>query len=135
LSALLHPPVGKRQQPATVDPLALRDLPSLEQLREVFTRVRERRGFVLTVFTEYARGYYNKSGQLGRALRVQEYEQFCTELFWPRTHHTYWQEQHRRRLIEEIKAWTDQLRPDIEPRVSESRVQAPAGTRASMSIR
>ena len=88
-----------------VDPLALRDLPTLEQLREAFGSIRERGGRVLSVFTEYAHGYYNQSGQLGRVLGVNGYQQRCTELFWPETHHTYWLEQHRSRLIEEIKTW------------------------------
>jgi len=97
---------GQKQKVyAHVDPLALRDLPTREQLRTAFELVRERRGRVLSVFTEYARGYYNQSGQLGRVLGVNGYHQFCTELYWPQTHHTYWLEHDRRRLIEEIKTW------------------------------
>jgi pimeloyl-ACP methyl ester carboxylesterase len=89
----------------SVDPLALRDLPTREQMRAVFELIREREGRVLSVFTHYALGYYNQTGQLGRALGVSGYRQFCTELFWPWTHHTYTLEVHRRRLIEEIKTW------------------------------
>jgi pimeloyl-ACP methyl ester carboxylesterase len=123
LSTFLQPP-PKIEQTATVDPLALRDLPSLEQMREVFRRVRERHGFVLTVFTDYARLYYNGCGQLGRALRVPGYQQCCTEIFWPRVRHTYWQEEQRRRLMEEVKAWARQLMPDVERKTVANRVLA-----------
>lgn len=101
--ALTHPSGEKLEAYGSVDPLALRDLPTREQLRAAFELIGERGGRVLSVFTEYARGYYNQSGQLGRVLGLNGYQQFCTELFWPQTHHTYWLEQHRRRLIEEIK--------------------------------
>ena len=87
------------------DPLAIRDLPTLEQLRKAFDVVRARGGRVLSVFTEYAHGYYNQSGQLGRVIGTNGYLQYCTELYWPDAHHTYWLEQHRRRLIDEIKTW------------------------------
>lgn len=89
----------------SVDPLALRDLPTLEQVGATFASIRERGGRVLCVFTDYASGYYNRSGQLGRVLRLHGYHEFCTELFWPETHHTYWLELHRRRLMQEIKTW------------------------------
>lgn len=102
---LTQPPAGTQEVHPSVDPLALRDLPSREQLRIAHESIRERGGRVLSVFTEYARGYYNKSGQLGRVLQIRGYEQFCTELYWPQVHHTYWLEQHRRHLIEEIKCW------------------------------
>ena len=39
---------------------------------------------MLSVFTQAVLGYYNQEGQLGRVLGVDGYEQFCTELFWPR---------------------------------------------------
>jgi len=102
---LTQPGAGKQEVYGSVDPLALRDLPTREQLRAAYESIRERGGRVLSVFTEYARGYYNQSGQLGRVLGIRGYKQFCTELYWPQTHHTYWLEQHRRRLIEEIKSW------------------------------
>jgi hypothetical protein len=38
-------------------------------------------------------------------LGVDGYQQFATELFWPRAEHTYTLELHRYRLIEEIKTW------------------------------
>ena len=60
---------------------------------------------MLSVFTNYAYGYYNKSGQLRRVLGVKGYQRFCSELFWPHVDHTYRLELHRRRLIEEIKSW------------------------------
>src|SRR4030095_6121215 len=95
----------KREAYPSVDPLAIRDLPASAQLRAAFESVRERNGRVLSVFTYYALGYYNQTGQLRRALGVIGYRQFCTELFWPHVDHTYRLELHRRRLIEEIKAW------------------------------
>lgn len=95
----------------SVDPLALRYPSTPEQMRTAFESIRERGGRVLSVFTDYAHGYYNQSGQLGRALGVSGYQQFCTELFWPHVLHTYPLELHRRRLMEEIKAWAgDYLR-------------------------
>jgi len=60
---------------------------------------------VLSVFTQYALGYYNQAGQLGRVLGVDGYQQFCTELFWPHAEHTYTLDLHRRRLMEVIKTW------------------------------
>jgi pimeloyl-ACP methyl ester carboxylesterase len=102
---LTQPRAEKPQIHGTVDPLALRDLPSRDQLRTAHELIRERGGRVLSVFTEYAHGYYNKSGQLGRVLDIRGYKQFCTELYWPHAHHTYWLEQHRLRLIDEIKTW------------------------------
>jgi pimeloyl-ACP methyl ester carboxylesterase len=103
--ALMRPREKTRGDDRSVDRLAIRDLPTREQLRTSFELIRERGGWVLSVFTDYALGYYNQSGQLGRVLGVKNYHQFCTELFWPQAHHTYWLELHRRRLIEEIKTW------------------------------
>lgn len=105
LKALTQSSEKKPEVYASVDPLALRDLPTLERQRSAFELIRERGGHVLSVFTEYAHGYYNQSGQLERTLGVKGYRRFCTELYWPQTHHTYWLEQHRRRLIKETKAW------------------------------
>jgi pimeloyl-ACP methyl ester carboxylesterase len=104
---------GKKQEGVeSADPLALRDFPTREQLRAAFESIREREGRVLSVFTQYAHGYYNQTGQLARVLGVNGYEQFCTELYWPHVHHTYWLELHRRRLMEEIKTWAgDYIRP------------------------
>ncbi len=105
-------PSGKKQENAeAVDPLALRDLPTREQMRAAFESVREREGRVLSIFTSYARGYYNHAGQLDRALGVKDYQRFCSEVFWPQVDHTYRLELHRRRLIESIKTWAgDYLR-------------------------
>jgi pimeloyl-ACP methyl ester carboxylesterase len=96
---------GKQEDDNSADPLALRDLPTREQLRAAFESIREREGRVLSVFTQYALGYYNQTGQLARVLRMNGYDQFCTELYWPHVHHTYWLELHRRRLMDEIKTW------------------------------
>ena len=88
-----------------IDPLTLRDAPTGEQLRAAFEAICERRGRVLSVFTQYATQYYNQLGQLGRTLDVVGYQRFCTEIFWPQMAHTFTLELHRRRLIEEIKNW------------------------------
>jgi len=106
-------PSGKTQEDDTsVDPLTFRNYPTREQLRAAFESIREREGQVLSIFTSYALGYYNKKGQLGRVLGVNGYQQFCTELFWPHVDHTYRLELHRRRLIEAIKTWAgDYIRP------------------------
>jgi len=96
-------PLTAEEQP--VDPLSLRDLPTREQLRAAFESVRGREGRVLSVFTQYALQYYNRAGQLGRILDLEGYQQFCTELFWPRVEHTYCLELHRRQLVDEIKTW------------------------------
>jgi pimeloyl-ACP methyl ester carboxylesterase len=105
LEALTRPHVKKHRDDNSVDPLTLRDLPTREQLRAAFEAIRERQGRVLSIFTHYALGYYNLRGQLGRFLRVNGYQHFCTELFWPEVEHTYTLELHRRRLMEEIKNW------------------------------
>lgn len=110
--ALTRPREKRQEDDQSVDPLAIRDLPTREQLRAAFESIREREGRVLSIFTRYALGYYNQKGQLDRALGVNGYRQFCTELFWPQVQHTYTQELHRRRLIEAIKTWAgDYLRP------------------------
>ena len=103
--ALTGPRDNQKAVVQSFDPLALRDLPTRDQLRATFESVRERRGRVFSVFTYYALGYYNQLGQLGRSLGVNGYQQFCTEFFWPEVDHTYRLELHRRRLIEEIKGW------------------------------
>ena len=100
--ALTAPP-GEREE--RFDPLTLRDLPTREQLRAAFESIREREGQVLSVFTQYALQYYNRTGQLGRVLDVEGYRHFCTERFWPQAEHTYSLESHRRRLIDEVKTW------------------------------
>ena len=61
--ALRRPPGKMPENDESVDPLTFRDLPTREQLRASFEAVRERRGRVLSVFTDYAHNYYNKSGQ------------------------------------------------------------------------
>jgi pimeloyl-ACP methyl ester carboxylesterase len=103
--ALMSSRAKKQENDESVDPLTFRDLPTREQLRGSFEAVRERGGRVLSVFTDYAHGYYNKSGQLRRVLGVNGYQQFCSELFWQHVDHTYRLELHRCRVIEEIKTW------------------------------
>lgn len=89
----------------TMDNLSLRDIPPREQMRAAFESIRDRDGRVLSVFTEYALRYFNQSGQLGRVLDVDRYEQYCTEIFWPHAEHNYPFESHRRELIEAITTW------------------------------
>jgi len=96
---------GKKDEDRPVDGLTIRDLPTREQLQAAFESIRERQGRVLSIFTHYALGYYNHKGQLRRALDVNGYQHFCTELFWPQADHTYSLELHRRRVIEAIKTW------------------------------
>jgi hypothetical protein len=103
--ALTRPRGKEHEDDTSVDPLTIRDYPTREQMRAAFELIREREGRVLCVFTHYALGYYNQRGQLGRVLRLNGYQQFCTELFLPHVHHTYSLDLHRRRLIEEIKTW------------------------------
>ena len=103
--ALSRPTEEKHGDDKRADPLAIRDLPTPEQLRTSFDVLRERGGWALSVFTDYAHRYYNKSGQLGRALGVDGYQRFCTELFWPQVDHTYRRELHRRQLIAAITRW------------------------------
>ena len=91
------------EEPA--DKLLLRNIPSREQMRAAFESVRERKGQVLSVFTNYALGYCNQTGQMGRVLDVDGYERFCTELFWPHAEHTYPFESHRRQLIDAVTSW------------------------------
>ena len=87
------------------DPLMLRDLPSREDMRQAFGLVRDRGGNVLSIFTQYALGYYNSAGQLGSVLQVSDYPAFCSEIFWPDVEHTYKLAVHRERLREHVLAW------------------------------
>jgi hypothetical protein len=102
LKRRLTRPAGSQER---VDLMALRDIPTPEQLRSAFESVRDHNGWVLSVFTQYALEFYNQAGQLGRVLGIEGYEKFCTELFWPQAEHTYTLELHRRRLMEVIKTW------------------------------
>ena len=90
-----------------IDALAIQESPTLEQLRSAFVAVRNRQGRVLSVFTDYAVRYYNSLGQLQRVLGVQGYAQYCTELFWLDTAHTFELDVHRRRLIAVVRNWAD----------------------------
>ncbi len=105
-----------RERWKRVDGLTLRDVPTVEQLRAAFEVIRERDGRVLSVFTQHAfHGYYDRFGQLERAVAVENYARFCTELFWPDVEHTYMLDVHRRRLIEEVTRWAAGfLRPQLD---------------------
>ena len=85
--------------------LDLRNIPTKSQLTEAFELIREREGRVLSIFTNYALQYYNQAGQMGRAMNIEGYNDYCEELFWPHADHTYLLESHRNRLVEKIKAW------------------------------
>ena len=112
--ALTIPCGGKQEENDSVDVLAPEDKPTQEQLRAAFESIREREGRVISVFTQSALEYYNQTGQLGRVLGVDGYQQFCTEVFWPQAEHIYPLDLHRRRLIEEIKNWAgDYIRPPV----------------------
>jgi hypothetical protein len=105
LSLVTAFPEEMDQQGEMSDYLALRDIPTHEQIRAAFNEICNRHGRVLSVFTEYATAYYNELGQLGRVLDLDRYHEFCAEIFWPQVGHTYPLELHRRRLIEECKTW------------------------------
>jgi pimeloyl-ACP methyl ester carboxylesterase len=103
--ALMRPHGKNLEHNISPDGFAFRDLPTRDELRAAIESIRERGGHVLSIFTQYAIRYYNRTGQLGRVLGVDGYDQVCTELFWPQAEHTYKLELHRRRLTEEIKTW------------------------------
>ena len=92
-----------------VSVLSLRDLPSRSQVSDAFRLIRERRGFVLSVFTSYASVYYDKVGQLEEVTGVDDYAEFCTEHFWPQCEHTYKIESHRDMLVAEVQKWSAQF--------------------------
>jgi hypothetical protein len=96
---------GASEVEQAADPLALRDLPSLEQVRASFAALHERDGRVLSLFTRYATRYYNEQGQLARILSLPQYGEFARECFWPDSEHTYKTEIHRARLIDTIADW------------------------------
>lgn len=90
----------------SVDPLDLRNVPSHQQLREAFQLIHQRKGRVFSLFTSYAEDhYYNQQGQMGRVLEVDDYQDYCSEHYWPGASHTYSLELHRAKLIEEVQAW------------------------------
>lgn len=93
----------------SADYLSVRDLPNAEQMTAAFSRIRQRDGQVLSIFTAYALNYYNEGGQLGRVIDVSDYAAFCNEIFWPTVQHTYPFEPDRQKLIEEIKDWSTRL--------------------------
>lgn len=88
-----------------VDSISLRDVPSLAQMRDAFTAIRDRQGLAMSVFTQYALAHYNQQGQLGRVLGVEGYREFSTEVFWPEAEHTFTLELHRLRLMQRISEW------------------------------
>lgn len=88
-----------------VDQLALREVPSREETRRAFEMVRASGGQVFSLFTRYSLIYYNRQGQLRKALGIPGYDAFCTELFWPTTNHVLPIAAQRNRLINAIDAW------------------------------
>jgi hypothetical protein len=101
----LDAPLTVYDEDNDANPFLLRDLPTLEQTRDAFNAIRSRGGAVLSVFTQYALGYYNSRGQLAKVLAVPEYSQYCTEEYWPDAEHTYKMEIHRQKLINRILRW------------------------------
>ena len=102
-----------------VDNRALRDFPSPAEMRAAFESIRGRNGHVLSVFTSYASDYYNDTGQLGRVLGVDRYQEYCTEYYWPAAEHTFTLGRHMNMLIASIKSWANGLRgrpSSIEPK-------------------
>lgn len=106
-------PASRREgRKVEIDPLTIRDAPTLEELRSAFESIRERNGKVFSVFTHWAIQYYNQVGQLDRVLGLDGYRRFCGELFWRDVEHTYTLDVHRRRLMEVVKNWAGgYLRP------------------------
>jgi len=94
-----------------VDQLSLRDVPTREQTRRAFDAIRARGGQVFSMFTRYSLIYYNKQGQYRRALGVEGYDDFSTEVFWPTVNHVFPLELHRTRLIGQIEAWAHGFLP------------------------
>lgn len=94
-----------------VDNLSIRDIPTSHQLRCALESIRDRDGRVISIFTEYALRYYNQLGQLKSVMEIDEYDSFCTEVFWPHAEHNYPIESHRRQLIDEIVSWAAQPMP------------------------
>lgn len=116
LKALTTPRRKRKEDDEPLDYLALRNLPTREQVRAAFLSIRERQGRVLSVFTQYALPYYNRAGQLGGVVGLEGYPQFCTEIYWPRAEHTYPLELHRRRLLKEVGNWAGAyLPPRLNP--------------------
>ena len=101
----LNRPRGDAKDDELIDYLAIRNLPTREQMKAAFTAIGEREGRVLSLFTQYALSYYNHEGQLGKVLGVEGYQRFCTERFWPKIEHTYPLELHRQQLIEHLRTW------------------------------
>jgi len=101
-----HPPRPERNE-TKVDPLIYRNSPTLDELRSAFASIGDRRGRVLSVFTEYALRYYNQPGQMARMAGLKVTDTFCTEVLWPETEHIYPLDLHRRRLIDLARTWAD----------------------------
>ncbi|VAW55182.1 hypothetical protein MNBD_GAMMA07-82 [hydrothermal vent metagenome] len=85
--------------------VGLRDSPSSQQTQAAFELIRQRKGRVFSLLTSYSQDYYNQLGQMGRVLGLDNYQDYCTEHYWPGASHTYSLEHHRAKLIEEIKVW------------------------------
>jgi pimeloyl-ACP methyl ester carboxylesterase len=92
---------GKRR----INPLDVREAPSLEQMRSAIAAVGERDGRALIVYTRYASRFYNRQGQMKDVLAYDGYDRVCTELYWPDVSHTYLIDVHRRRVIDTVTQW------------------------------
>ena len=89
----------------TIDNLSIRNIPTSRQFRCALESVRDRDGKVISIFTEYSLRFYNHLGQLKSVMAIEEYDQYCTELFWPHAEHNYPLESHRRQLIDTLSTW------------------------------
>jgi pimeloyl-ACP methyl ester carboxylesterase len=95
----------ERAVDADIDRLQFRDLPTFAQTQDSFRALLSRNGAVLAIFTQSCLKYYNKQGQLGKVLVVEDYDLVAEERFWPEVEHTWQLSIHRRRLINEIMQW------------------------------
>jgi pimeloyl-ACP methyl ester carboxylesterase len=96
-----------------INPLDVRQTPSLDQVRDAITGVGDRGGRVLSVYTRYATRFYNREGQMKSVLNYADYDRVCTELFWPDVSHTYLIDVHRRRLLDTVSDWARKFRDEV----------------------
>jgi pimeloyl-ACP methyl ester carboxylesterase len=89
----------------SIDPLTIRNAPTLPEVQAAFSAVSGRRGHTLSIFTRYAMTYYNCSGQMNDVAMPRSTSTNSSEIFWPDVSHTYSLETHRHRLIDAVKMW------------------------------
>jgi hypothetical protein len=101
-----------------VDQLSLRNLPTLDEMRAAIAAVLERGGRVVSVFTDYAAGYYDRPGRLGDVLGLTGHPAQCIELHWPDADHTFSLEVHRMRLTDPLKTLIEGGSPQAQAAAS-----------------